>query len=491
MSMMRIAPLAVLAFLSTTVLGSEPNNPFAELDTKIAGQLTGDAWNDASKSYVRVLWEDYKKAHLRPPGGTLATSTGGKPQDVADANDYVGDYSKTLDGQARLMRIRKSEAGHLFVELEGHRFPAVLANEGLLFTTGDIVRSRIPTFTGKPYGELEMMTLSRKAGQFYFGPPGGSPQTSTEVFRVRPEQADAASTMSAWVEKAIGEGFDALKKDIVPLLTDFTNWELPAYPLLAVNQSLIAQINDDEMLEFLKSRGVQLTPKEIVTTDNLVAYLRYKKLGTEASYAWLDLTKGNPNFARAVSDWQTIRNERGYEFIPTYYLLYGARLKDKRDSEVWADFFRAVFNSLSEQDTGKKTLVAMCVLSHLGQFREIQPPPPDRFAFLAEELEKQKDVSRPYSQVLLLTLFSVDFSSRNFAAAAKWSKDLKPPSAGLFLSFASHASANNVDGAAAALASLERAAPNDREKLDLCQAVVRRLSEKRQNRQDATFRQAP
>jgi hypothetical protein len=477
MSMMRIAATVVLAFTSATVLGAEPNNPFAELDAKIARQVTGEMWSAASQSYIRAIWEDYKAAHLHPPAGK--------------SSDYIGDYSKAMDGQPQLLRVSKSEAGRFFVEIEGHRIPAVLGADNLLFTTGDIVQSGIPALTDKPYGELEMMALSENAGKFYFGPAGGPRQTSTQLFRVRPEQADVPSKMKAWAEKAIGESCDALKKDIVPLLTDFTNRELPAYPLSAVSQNLIAQINNEEMLAFLKSRGVQLTAKEIVTADNLVAYLKYKKLGTEASYAWFDLIGGNSNFAHAVSDWQTIRNERDYEFAPTWYLLYNARLKDKRDCEVWADLLRAAFNSVSEQDADKRMLLAACAFFHLPQFKEIQAFPRDRFTFLAEEIAKQKDLSKPYSQILLLTLLTVDFMSKDFAEAAKWSKDLKPASAGLFLSFAMRTFANDIDGAAAALSSLEQAKTEDRDKLESCWSIVRQLKVKKQNEQEAKPRQMP
>jgi hypothetical protein len=57
----------VLGFLifTTSLLAGEVDNTytFRKLDKKISDQLKGDRWNYASRTFVRVLWDDYKIAH--------------------------------------------------------------------------------------------------------------------------------------------------------------------------------------------------------------------------------------------------------------------------------------------------------------------------------------------------------------------------------------------------------------------------------------------
>jgi hypothetical protein len=158
---------------------------------------------------------------------------------------------------------------------------------------------------------------------------------SLSAFAVSPDPS-----WSTWLEK-VHEQCSAYNKSI---LTNFWQAEIHNYELNRVGRGLIEQIDNAEMLIFLKQRGVQSNPRDLLKSDNLIAYLRYKKIGTETDYAWIDLKVGNPDFIQAVQDWQSIRNKRGNEFVPSYYLLFRAKLTTKRDCEVWSDIFISTFN---------------------------------------------------------------------------------------------------------------------------------------------------
>jgi hypothetical protein len=232
------------------------------------------------------------------------------------------------------------------------------------------------------------------------------------------------------------------------------------------------------MAFFLESRGVDLAvDAEVLTSDNIIAYLQHKKLGTPTVYAWLDLTKGDPDFARGVSDWQIIRQERGIEFAPAFVLLSNAKLTTKKDGEVWADIFQDTFRALAEHDSDKKIVMLLCLLYRLPHdLRGIEPPAAERLAFLAEELETP-DMPKPYRQMISLALYEADFFANRFAEAARWARNIEPPVTGLALTFIAHALATNVEAATVTFKKLEKAAPEDKEMLDKCRALIRQLTE--------------
>lgn len=64
--MKRIVYLTVTMILVTASLAAEKQDPLTELEAKITRSLAEDKWDYASKTFVRVLWEDYRKAHLAP-----------------------------------------------------------------------------------------------------------------------------------------------------------------------------------------------------------------------------------------------------------------------------------------------------------------------------------------------------------------------------------------------------------------------------------------
>jgi hypothetical protein len=274
--------------------------------------------------------------------------------------------------------------------------------------------------------------------------------------------------------KVQGQHIESFKSVVVA----FWDRDFPSYEMHKMIRGLIDQIDNDEMLAFLQKRGVPPTPQDMVTSQNLIAYWQYKKLGTPAAYAWLDLLKGNPNFVRAVLDWNAIRQERGFEFIPMYYLLFHAKLETKRDREIWADLFKTTFKTLTERDTDKKILMVFSALMRiLGDLKEIEPPLVERFAFLAEELKKQQDLSQRYPQALLFALWEVNFAAHRFPEAAAHAGHLLPPTTGLYLSFISQVLAKDLEAATAIFSELEKADPENMKMLDGCRQMLRELKE--------------
>ncbi len=477
----RLILTLVLVVWGGSRLTGQPQEDFAELDAKISRQLAENTWNEASKTFIRALWQDYMSAHFNIIVNPLTKGTLGALPDVADPNDYLGDYRKTENEQTPFLRIGKSDAGSFFAEFRGYRVPAVVRNRSLLFTTGNIVYAGIPAMTGKPYGKLRLYVVLRTGGKFYLASPGAPVETWTELSRTDPILEGVPS--SAWavsesVRKAIGQSFTPFKSAFLATYADFWKREFPSYEMSAVTAGLIDQINDEEMLAFLKERGVRLVPEEILTSANLIAYLQHKNLGTPAAYAWLDLTKGNPSFVRAVLDWQTIRKARGFEFTPAYFLLFNAKLTDKRDGEVWADIFKTTFATLAERDSDKKMLMVFGLLSRLPRdLKEMDPPAAERFAFLTQELEQQ-NISQPYRQMVLAALYQASFFAKRYTEAAQWARDLEPPATGLSLVFTSQVLAKDIDAATVTLSQIEKLIPPvNKHTLDRYHQIIGQLTQ--------------
>lgn len=250
------------------------------------------------------------------------------------------------------------------------------------------------------------------------------------------------------------------------IFVDFWDHGFRTYELHGAIHNLIEQIDEDEMLKFLQDRGVPLVREKILTAENLIAYWQYKKIGTQATWAWLDLLKGNPDFLRAVIDWNAIQQERGFEFVPMFYLLFTARLDSQRDWEVWTDLLKARFVTLEKEDTDKRMLLLSCCFNHMPpDLKEMDPPLVERFAFLVEELKTQKDMAQPYPQTLLFALFGVNFSSKRFNEAAAYAERLQPAINGLHLSFIAQVLAKDLDAATATLSKIEKLTPEDKKML--------------------------
>ena len=130
--------------------------------------------------------------------------------------------------------------------------------------------------------------------------------TSTQLHRTELSKNDtapqgpsmSASAFGQWEEELLGQSFDAFESIVVDTVDRYRNHEFRQYKMFGVFQGLVDQIDNEEMLKFLHDRGVPLVPEKLLTSNNVIAYLQHKNLGTPAAYAWLDLTKGNPDSSR-------------------------------------------------------------------------------------------------------------------------------------------------------------------------------------------------
>jgi hypothetical protein len=167
--------IAITIGLGTNALAADKQGPLAELDGKITKSLASDKWDDASKAFVRALWKDYQKAHLVPAKDKSTRSIFGKMPDVKHYEDYLGAFGRGADSDGPFLEIKKDESGGCIVKLEGHSIPAVQRNKTVVFTTGDVVYSSMPTLSDKPYCTLEMYMVIRTGNKFFFGSPSAPP----------------------------------------------------------------------------------------------------------------------------------------------------------------------------------------------------------------------------------------------------------------------------------------------------------------------------
>ena len=186
--MKRMVCLAITIGLVMTALAADKQDPLAELDGKITKSLTSDKWNYASKTFVRVLWEDYRKAHLNAPMETSTGSISGKMPDVKQYEDYIGAFGRGADADHPFLEIARDEAGRFGVKLEGHTIPAVQRNKTVVFTTGDVVYSSMPTLSEKPYCTLEIYMVIRTGGKFFFGSPTMPPDKWMPLSKLKMKQ---------------------------------------------------------------------------------------------------------------------------------------------------------------------------------------------------------------------------------------------------------------------------------------------------------------
>ena len=173
--MKRIACLAVSIIVVTAALAAEKGPELDAVDREITQKLAHDKWDDASKAFVRALWEDFQEAHLGKPEGTSTRGIFGKMPDVEKYDDYLGAFGRGANATRPFVEITRDEDGRFFVKLERQTLPAVRRNKIIVFTTGDVIYSSMPTFGDKPYCTLEMFMIIRTDGKFFFAGPSTTP----------------------------------------------------------------------------------------------------------------------------------------------------------------------------------------------------------------------------------------------------------------------------------------------------------------------------
>ena len=121
--------------LTANLLAAEVDttDTFSKLNKKIIRQLKIDRWDYTSRMFVRVLWDDYKRAHENTQPELSATSIHGKLPDIQDYAQYVGLFKRDQKKTTKeFCKIKKSEKGRFFVELAVYRYPAVAINKSII-----------------------------------------------------------------------------------------------------------------------------------------------------------------------------------------------------------------------------------------------------------------------------------------------------------------------------------------------------------------------
>ena len=143
------------------------DDPLNSLDRKINANLQSDNWAEASVVFVRALWRDYRNAHTKNQPGKRVYGIDGKLPEITDYDEYVGEYNRTDGGKSqKSLSIEKDDQGRFFARLGRHLIPAVATNKCIVFTTGDVVYSRLPRFAAKRYATLEMYVLGKFDGEY-------------------------------------------------------------------------------------------------------------------------------------------------------------------------------------------------------------------------------------------------------------------------------------------------------------------------------------
>jgi len=174
--MNRISHMLLVLLLAVPAFAADGDDALSELDAKISKGLANEKWHPASKTFVRVLWEDYRKAHISRTEDRSTRSISGKRPEVEQYGEYLGAFGRGVDASRPVIEIVNDDAGRYYVKLEGHTIPSVTRNKTILFTTGDVVHANIVQLADKPYCTLEMYLVIRTGGKFFLAAPSAPPE---------------------------------------------------------------------------------------------------------------------------------------------------------------------------------------------------------------------------------------------------------------------------------------------------------------------------
>lgn len=175
--MKRVICCIALVTVVSLAFAVEKEITLSQLDDKVTKNLSGELWDQTSKTFVRTVWEDYKKAYMTSDEGGSRESLFGKMPDIQSYDQYVGHFSgQKKNGKPLFLGIIKDEQGRFSVKLEGYTIPALTQNGCILFTTGDVVYSYLPRLGEKPYCTLELFMIIFTEDTFYFTSQGMPPE---------------------------------------------------------------------------------------------------------------------------------------------------------------------------------------------------------------------------------------------------------------------------------------------------------------------------
>ncbi len=148
-------------------IAAEPNEPniFSELDKVFTKRVNDKHWGESSKELAKVMWRDFKAAHIESKQVTTPRNITDFEVDVNSYDEYIGRYTEAgSEKHKEYLEITKDEHGRFFVSGDDKKWPAVTANKLILFSNGTLTYLPIPRFGDKYYGVLEIYAVGRSKG---------------------------------------------------------------------------------------------------------------------------------------------------------------------------------------------------------------------------------------------------------------------------------------------------------------------------------------
>jgi len=146
---------------------------FRELEGTINWQLENEDWHEASKAYIRAIWNDFKSAYTENRQDLSLKPGPGRHPDAQDYDEFVGKYAAPRSAENPLsLEITKTPEGRFLVKFQGHEYPAVAVNRTIVFVTGFVSHSPMPKLGKSPYAELNFKIVVRYGGRYYMHSPG-------------------------------------------------------------------------------------------------------------------------------------------------------------------------------------------------------------------------------------------------------------------------------------------------------------------------------
>jgi len=166
-------PFLIVVSISASAVADEPGTSEIEkLAIKINGSVDRGKWSLPSREFVKSLWAEYKQAHLKNEQKLNYHGTGKVMPKIRAYKEYVGRYEMQGERRGAFLEVFADKQGRYFVKLEGHVIPAVAWNKMILFTTSDVVYSKVPDLGAKPHATLEFFVVAQVPEGFVFSAPG-------------------------------------------------------------------------------------------------------------------------------------------------------------------------------------------------------------------------------------------------------------------------------------------------------------------------------
>jgi hypothetical protein len=263
------------------------------------------------------------------------------------------------------------------------------------------------------------------------------------------------------------------QKTVKAAYESFWRQDVLNYGLDREVQRLIDTIDSQEMRQYFTRESVDVTTDSFLTSANLIDWFKFKKQGSAAVYAWLELSRGKKqrSFVADVAHWQTIEKERGREFVPTYLLLMSRTVESKKDRQAWADIFKAAYLGMAKHSEEKRSLLLLALSLKVWKLDDLRLPTAKHFEFLATELKRQTGVENGYTGMLAFSAYAANMMSKKYDEAAVLTRRMQPQNSALHFEFIAHTLGKNIEAARLALGKME-ATSSDTERIEGYRKVV-------------------